>query len=157
MIILGIDPGSTRAGFGVIKHENKRTSFVDGGIITVKSKDKNQRLVDLEKSFEDILNKHHPDIVGIENIYFVKNQKTALEVAQSRGVLLLSTKRRFIPTYEFTPREIKMGLTGYGTADKKAVTKMVQIILKIGDLKQPDDVYDAIAIALVTLYSLKNK
>ena len=152
MIILGIDPGSTRAGYGIIDFSKDNSKFIDGGIVLVSSKDKNRRLVELEESFEKIFKIHNPEIVGIERLYFVKNQKTGLEVAQSRGVLLLSVAKRNLPIYEFTPNEIKQGVTGYGSADKIAVTKMVQKILKIGDINQPDDVYDALAIALMAGY-----
>jgi crossover junction endodeoxyribonuclease RuvC len=154
MIILGIDPGSTKAGYGIIDFSKNNPKFIDGGIILVYSKDKNLRLVELEKSFEKIFSLHKPEIVGIEKLYFVRNQKTGLEVAQSRGVLLLSIAKRKLPIYEFTPNEIKQGITGYGSADKKAVTKMVQKILNI-KVKQPDDVYDALAIALMAGYASK--
>ncbi len=152
MIILGIDPGSTRAGYGVIDFYKNKPVYIDGGIVSVDSKDKNIRLVELERSFEKIIKKHKPKLVGIERLYFVKNQKTGLEVAQSRGVLLLSVAKRGLPVFEFTPNEIKQGITGYGSADKVAVTKMVQQILKIGDINQPDDAYDALAIALMAGY-----
>jgi crossover junction endodeoxyribonuclease RuvC len=157
MIILGIDPGSTHAGYGVIDFSKNKPSYIDGGIVSVDSKDKNIRLVELEQSFEKIIKKYKPDIVGIERLYFVKNQKTGLEVAQSRGVLLLSVAKRRLPVFEFTPNEIKHGITGYGSADKKAVTKMVRQILKIGDLNQPDDAYDALAIALMAGYNQSRK
>ncbi|MBP6855734.1 MAG: crossover junction endodeoxyribonuclease RuvC [Candidatus Pacebacteria bacterium] len=154
MIIIGIDPGSTRAGWGVISFTKRRAVFIAAGIVKVLSTNKNERLVDLEKSFEKIIKKYKPDHAGIEKLYFVKNQKTGLEVAQSRGVLTLIVAKNNIPINEFTPNEIKQGITGYGTADKKAVTKMVRMILKLDDLKQPDDVYDALATALITGYAI---
>lgn len=157
MIILGIDPGSTRAGYGIIDFSKTKPLFIGGGIVSVISKDKSKRLVELEASFEKIIKKYSPEIVGIERLYFVKNQKTGLEVAQSRGVLLLSVAKRNLPIFEFTPNEIKHGITGDGSADKAAVTKMVQQILKIGDIDQPDDVYDALAIALMAGYDHSRK
>ncbi len=157
MIILGIDPGSTRAGYGIIDFSKNKSVYIDGGIVSVDSKDKNTRLVELERSFEKIIKKYKPEIAGVERLYFVKNQKTGLEVAQSRGVLLLSVAKRGLPIFEFTPNEIKQGITGYGSADKIAVTKMVRQILKIGDIKQPDDAYDALAIALMAGYKNQQK
>jgi len=152
MVIIGIDPGSTKAGYGIINFSKNDPKFISGGIISVCSKDKIKILVELEKSFEKIISTYQPKIAGIEKLYFVKNQKTGLEVAQSRGVLLLCIAKRKLPIYEFTPTQIKQGITGYGSADKKAVTQMVKKILKIGELNQPDDVYDALAIALMTGY-----
>ncbi len=160
MIILGIDPGSTRAGYGVINFPQKggqKPEFIDGGIIQVFSKDKSQRLVDLKNSLIPIIKKFSPDVAGIEKLYFVKNMKTALEVAQSRGVIMMCLQENKIPMEEFTPLEVKQGVCGYGNADKIAVTKMVKRILKIEDLNQPDDVYDALAIAIISGYSIKNK
>ena len=157
MIILGIDPGSTRAGYGIIDFSKNKSVYIDGGIVSVDSKDKNTRLVELERSFERIIKKYKPEVAGVERLYFVKNQKTGLEVAQSRGVLLLSVAKRGLPIFEFTPNEIKQGITGYGSADKIAVTKMVRQILKIGDIKQPDDAYDALAIALMAGYKNQQK
>ena len=157
MIILGIDPGSTRAGYGIIDFSKNKSVYIDGGIVSVDSKDKNTRLVELERYFERIIKKYKPEVAGVERLYFVKNQKTGLEVAQSRGVLLLSVAKRGLPIFEFTPNEIKQGITGYGSADKIAVTKMVRQILKIGDIKQPDDAYDALAIALMAGYKNQQK
>ncbi len=160
MIILGIDPGSTRAGYGVVNFSQKGTGnheFIDGGIIQVFSKDKNQRLVELKNSLIPIIKKFSPDIAGIEKLYFVRNMKTALEVAQSRGVIIMCLQENKIPIEEFTPLEVKQGICGYGNADKIAVAKMVKNILKIKDSNQLDDVYDALAIALISGYSTKNK
>jgi crossover junction endodeoxyribonuclease RuvC len=161
MIILGIDPGSTRAGYGVIDFPNHSSGaspkFIAGGILKVSSIDKSQRLVELRNSFVPVIKEYSPDIAGVEKLYFVKNMKTALEVAQSRGVIMMCIQDKKIPIKEFTPLEIKQGVCGYGTADKQGVMKMVKKLLKIGDLKEPDDVYDALAVALVTGYSLRNK
>lgn len=157
MIIIGVDPGSTRAGWGVVSFTKSGVAFVDAGIVCVTAKEKNERLVNLEKSFEKIVDAHKPDQAGIEKLYFVKNQKTGLEVAQSRGVLSCVIAKKNIPIFELTPNEIKQGITGYGTADKKAIIKMVSMILGIKDLKQPDDAYDALAIALVTGYAFKKR
>ena len=96
-------------------------------------------------------------MAGVEKLYFVKNMKTALEVAQSRGVIMMCIQEKKVPIKEFTPLEIKQGICGYGTADKEAVTKMVKRILKIKDLNEPDDTYDALAIALMAGYSEKTK
>lgn len=154
MIIIGIDPGSVRVGFGVVDFNSKTPKFIEADILDIKSLDKNQRLVDLEESFVKILDKYKPDVMGIEKIYFVKNVKTGIEVAQSRGVLIFSALKRGIKIKEFAPLEVKQYLTGYGKADKKGVLKVVKQTLNIGEFKKHDDVSDALAIALVTGYSL---
>jgi crossover junction endodeoxyribonuclease RuvC len=149
MKILGIDPGSTRVGYGVIKKEKDILRFIDAGLLKISSKDKNQRLVELEKSFSRLLKKEKPDLAVLEKIYFMKNLKTALEVAQSRGILTLLITKYKIPLLEYSPLEIKQWITGHGMADKKAVASMVEKILKINKINQHDDVTDALAIAIV--------
>ncbi len=156
MKILGVDPGSKRAGYGVVLFEKNDPEFVCGDLVNVPSNDQHQRLVELYESFEIILDEQTPDVVGVEKLFFTKNIKTGIEVAQARGIFVLCAKRRNLPIYEFTPSEIKCSLTGDGRADKKAVEKMVRTILKIDDLKKPDDVYDALGVALVTGYKLNS-
>ncbi|MEK9150760.1 MAG: crossover junction endodeoxyribonuclease RuvC [Patescibacteria group bacterium] len=149
MIILGIDPGSRRAGYGLIEKEKNGLKFLKAGLLKVSAKDKNQRLVDLEKSFSDLLKKEKPDLAVLETIYFMKNLKTAVEVAQARGVLTLTIVKHKIPLLECSPLKIKQGVTGYGRADKKAVAKMVSKILKINNPGWLDDVTDALAAAII--------
>ena len=149
MIILGIDPGSSRAGYGLIEKEKSGLKFLKAGLLKVSAKDKNQRLVDLEKSFSDLLKKEKPDLAVLETIYFMKNLKTAVEVAQARGVLTLIIVKHKIPLLECSPLKIKQGVTGYGRADKKAVAKMVSKILKINNPGWLDDVTDALAAAII--------
>ncbi len=153
LVVLGIDPGSTRAGYGVVVFNGRTPHYVTAGIVATKERDKNLILSDLHTSFEALLKKINPDIVGIEKLFFVKNMKTGLEVAQSRGVLILSCVRRSLPLYEFTPKEVKQMIAGDGSADKKAVEKMVRATLGIGDIHQPDDAYDALAMALAAGYT----
>jgi len=159
MIILGIDPGCTRAGCGIIDFDEKtqEAKYIYGGIIHTTSKDKHELLLQLRNSLNIILKKYNPKIAGIEKLYFNKNTKTAIDVSQAIGVFIVCVQDKGIPLYEFTPSAIKQGLTGYGSSDKKAIEIMVRRILHIDDLKQPDDVYDALAIALIAGYSIKNK
>ncbi len=148
MKILGIDPGSTRIGYGLIEKSGGELKFLKAGILKIISKDKCERLVDLEKSFSALLKKERPDWAVMEKLYFTKNQKTGLEVAQSRGVLTLLITKSKIPLMEFTPLEIKQGVTGYGMADKKSVARMVAKILKIDKINEYDDATDALAGAI---------
>lgn len=148
MLILGIDPGSTRVGYGLIKKEKNELTLIKSGLLKIKSHDKAQRLLEIDKDFSSLLKKYKPELVVLEKFFFMKNMKTALEVAQSRGVLTLSAVKHKISLLEFSPSEIKINVTGYGRADKKAIAKMVAKILKIPEIKQIDDITDAIAAAI---------
>jgi crossover junction endodeoxyribonuclease RuvC len=155
MKILGIDPGSARIGYGLIEKENSGLKFIKAGLLKISSKDKNQRLVELEKSLSQLLKKEKPDLAILEKLYFMKNMKTALEVAQSRGILTLMLIKYKIPLLEYTPLEIKQAITGYGLADKKSVARMVAKILKMGKISKYDDVSDALAAAILGSTSTK--
>lgn len=123
------------------------------GLLNISSPDKNERLIQLEKSFSQLLKKQKPDLIVMEKLFFMKNLKTALEVAQSRGVLTLVIAKHKIPLLEYTPLEIKQGVTGYGMADKKSVARMVVKILKINKISKYDDVSDALAAAILGSYN----
>ncbi len=148
MKILGLDPGSVRVGYGLIKKEGGKLQLIKAGLLKILSKDNGQRLLELEKSFSGLLFEQNPDLIVLEKIFFMKNLKTAVEVAQSRGVLTLIIAKHKIPLLEFSPTEIKTAATGYGRADKKAVAKMVEKILGIDKIKAVDDVSDALAAAI---------
>ncbi len=171
MRILGIDPGSTRIGYGIIETGSSAGSlhgsstgslrvgsdlkFIKSGLLKIKSSDKEERLLELAKSYEQLLKKEKPDLAAIEKLYFVKNIKTGLEVAQSRGIIIFLTRKQKITIVEYAPSEVKLNITGYGNADKKAVAKMVKLILKTGEIKGPDDVFDALAIAITAANNQK--
>ncbi|MEK7635806.1 MAG: crossover junction endodeoxyribonuclease RuvC [Patescibacteria group bacterium] len=148
MIILGLDPGSVAIGYGLLKKEKKELKLLKSGLFKISSKDKSERLLEIEKSFLQLIKNNKIDIIAIEKLFFMKNMKTALEVAQSRGVLTLVAAKHKISLLEFSPSEVKSAVTGYGLADKKAVAKMVAKFLKIDTIKKSDDETDAIAIAL---------
>ncbi|MDI6717658.1 MAG: crossover junction endodeoxyribonuclease RuvC [Patescibacteria group bacterium] len=156
MKILGIDPGSTRAGYGVIETNGRDITLLNCGLLKVTAKDKQKKLVDLGNSYLKLLKKEKPDLVALEKLFFVKNIKTGLEVAEARGVINLITAQNKIKTIEFAPSEVKLNVAGYGSADKKAIEKMVCIILNRKDIKGPDDVFDAIAIAIAASNHSKN-
>ncbi len=149
MKILGVDPGSTRVGYGLIKKERSELKFLSSGILKILSKDRGERLVELEKSFLELLKKERPNLAVLERLYFMRNMKTAIEVSQSRGVLTLLIVKHKIPLLEFTPLEIKQGVSGYGMADKKSITKAVMRILNIKKIHGGDDAADALAAAVM--------
>lgn len=148
MVILGIDPGSSRVGYGLIKKDQGELKLLSSGLLSIKSTDKNRRLLDLEKSFNQLLKKTKPDLAVVEKLFFVKNVKTGIEVSQSRGVLTLLLIKHKIPILEFTPLQIKQIVTGYGKSDKQAMTSAAQRILKAKKIQGGDDAADAIAAAI---------
>jgi crossover junction endodeoxyribonuclease RuvC len=147
MIILGIDPGTTRIGYGVI-NTRRKPKLVDYGLFTPKSKTKPGRLEELAKKLRIVISKWHPDAISLEELFFFKNFKTALSVAEARGVILLTAAEADLKVYEYTPLEIKQRVTGFGRADKKQVKKMVEILTGVKLPALEDDVTDAIAAAL---------
>jgi len=136
-------------GFGVIKSEGSDLKFVAAGILPIKSTNDAAALEEIKCEIGKLIKKYKPTSFGIEKLYFAKNQKTAIAVAQARGVILLAAQEAGICIKEYTPNEIKLGVTGYGFADKKAVLKMVRLTLKKPDLAVIDDASDALAVAIM--------
>lgn len=153
MIILGIDPGTTKIGYAVLNTMSE-PRVLDCGLIGVQSKEKAERLAEIAKKIRIIISKWKADIMSIEKLFFFKNVKTAMEVAEARGSILLTAIEAGLKVYEYTPLEVKQRVTGFGRADKKQVEKMVRILTKIETPRLADDVTDAIAIALAA-YSIK--
>ena len=154
MKILGIDPGIATTGFAIIEMDkNDNNTLIDYGIIETDSKDSFiERLSQIKKDLTTIIRTYKPDICGIEKIYFHSNTKTVIDVSQSRGMILSTLFENNIQILEFTPLEIKNGITGDGKADKLQVQTMIKKIFKLEKLPKPDDASDAIAIALLTAY-----
>jgi crossover junction endodeoxyribonuclease RuvC len=147
MRVLGIDPGTTRIGYGIVEGNND-LALIDYGVIEIASRDRHEQIVELESRFSRILDTAQPDRAGIETLYFSKNQKTALAVSESRGILMLTLLKRGIPVTEHRPGDVKTMLTNYALADKEAVRSMVKRILRIPTLEGHDDASDALAIAI---------
>lgn len=148
MIILGIDPGTTSIGYAVI--DSKETvHIIEAGLISLKNKSKNQLIKSAYKQVRKIIKERHPVVLAIERLFFAKNTKTALLVSEFKGIILLTAALSNLTIYEYTPREVKMALTGDGTADKKQIEKMIKLTVpETNRLKADDDVFDAIAVAL---------
>lgn len=149
MKVLGIDPGTTRIGYGLIESAGSSIALLDSGLLTITAKETHDRLVDLAGSYAELLRKERPELVAFEKLFFSKNVKTGLDVAQARGVLLYLTAHAGIPFLEFSPSEVKANIAGYGSADKRAIATMVKRITGVREIAGPDDVTDAIAIAIV--------
>lgn len=146
---MGIDPGTQRVGYGIIKKERGRLRFVRAGLLKIESRGSYGALLEIKREFDKLLRLWSPAAVAVEKIYFSKNQKTGLRVAEARGVILLSAMERGLLIKEYSPNEVKLKLTGYGFADKKAVIKMVGLLLQKPGLKIIDDAADALALAII--------
>lgn len=146
--ILGIDPGTATTGFAVIEKISGKVEALDFGVITTRPKvPPAERLLEISENIAELLKTHRPEIVAVESLFFFKNHKTAIAVAQSRGVVLVEIARFGASVVEITPLQVKMAVTGYGRADKKQVQKMVQQIFALEKIPKPDDAADALAIA----------
>lgn len=153
-IILGIDPGYDICGFGVISDAYGTSTYLRHGVITPPKGDLSQRLLFLHQELSALVKEVGPDVVGLERLYFTNNAKTAINVGQARGVILLTLAQHGLVVKEFTPLEIKQAVTGFGQAPKEQIQKMVQLILKLSSLPTPDDAADGLAIALCTAQHL---
>ena len=148
MKILGIDPGSSRIGYGLVADDGRKLTALAHGLIELKQKNSNEKLLALAREIRILLKNTAPDIVALEKLYFSTNQKTGIAVAESRGAITLLVLEAGIPLFEYGPHEVKQAVTNDGRADKIAVAKMVKKILNLETIKGPDDVSDALAIAI---------
>lgn len=157
MIILGIDPGTAKMGFGVIKSNKEKDilkSLDYGCIETSPSLSQGERLKKLNKELCKIIKKYKPEVMIVERIFFFKNSKTAMAVSEAKGVILLTAAQEKIPVYEFTPLQVKVAVTGYGRAEKKQVQKMIKLLMNLEEIPEPDDAADALAIAICYINSI---
>lgn len=147
-ITLGIDPGTARLGYGVIRG-GLQPSLIDAGLIeTWPDEPMADRLVTLYEGVQELLAEFSPDVLAIEQLFFARNVTTAISVGQARGVVILAAAQAKIPVAEYTPSEIKHAIAGYGKADKPQMQEMVRMILKLSRVPQPDDAADALAVAI---------
>ena len=147
--ILGIDPGYGRMGFGLILADGRAYEAIDYGVMkTTAGEDTPSRLLALAHDLESVVSAHPPHLLAIEKLFFSTNQKTALQVAEARGVVLLTAAQYGIPVVEFTPMQVKTSLTGDGKAGKPAMQRMVKQLLNLPTIPKPDDAADALALAI---------
>lgn len=155
MVVLGIDPGYAIVGHGIIEFKgNKYFCRNYGAILTTSKDDFFTRLELIFDKMNELIETFKPDVMSIEKLYFQNNQKTAIDVAQARGVILLASKKHSIPVYEYTPLQIKNAVTGYGKAQKTQVMSMVKRLLGLSEIPKPDDTADALAAAICHANSL---
>ncbi len=153
MIALGIDPGTAICGYGIVEMVgNKLKPIYYGAVFTDKDMAPELRLKKIYDDLTEIIEHFNPDIMSVEKLFFNKNVTTAIPVGQARGVVLLAGANKGIPILEFTPMQIKQAVVGYGNANKEQVTFMVQRLLNIKEKPKPDDVADALGIAICGLH-----
>ena len=153
MIILGIDPGTAALGYGLIQGDKDNLKLIKYGCVKTESKQAMPlRLYTIHEEIKKLMQKYKPNQLAVEEIFFAKNSKTALKVGQARGVILLLGAEHRIPVFDYTPLQVKQSVTAYGRADKKQVQKMVQVILKLKEIPEPDDAADALAVAICHVF-----
>ena len=158
MTILGIDPGIATTGYGVCRKNKDRFEYIDCGVIeTSKGQRVEVRLKHIHQSICQLIEHFSPDVLAIEELFYSNNQKTVINVAQARGVILLAAEQMRIPIYEYTPLQVKQSVVGYGRAEKFQVMEMVRVLFRLPGVPKPDDAADALAIALTHAYRAENK
>jgi crossover junction endodeoxyribonuclease RuvC len=156
MRVLALDPGYDRLGVAVLERQNgKEVLLYSGCILTDRTDVLTERLFTIGAAVQELLKTHSPSAVGIETLFFNKNTKTAIGVAQARGIIIFLAKQAGCTVHEFGPQEIKVAVTGYGKSDKQGVIDMVKRLIINAPQKALDDEYDAIAVGITTLAHLR--
>lgn len=154
MKIIGIDPGYAIVGWGVVDYNNSKFSVIDyGSILTKSGVEFSERLLMIYESLIKILRRYEPTEMAVEKLFFNSNQKTVIDVAQARGVMLLAAKQHGVNFFEYTPIQVKQSITGYGRATKKQVIEMTTRFLNLKTVPKPDDTADALAVAVAHAHS----
>ncbi|MBP9841260.1 MAG: crossover junction endodeoxyribonuclease RuvC [Simkaniaceae bacterium] len=152
MIILGIDPGTTITGYGLINNR----SLIDFGCIRPNSKkDLHSRYLILFNAIESLLDTHKPNAIAIETQFVGENPQSTIKLAMARAIIILAAKQRNIPIFEYSPSKAKLAVARNGRASKMQVQKMIQLLFNLPSLPQPEDAADALALAICHLHTLK--
>ena len=158
MIILGIDPGYAIVGYGVIYYQSGRFRVLEYGAITTPAgMPLPKRLHKIYDGMEELIRKYKPDALSIEQLFFNTNSTTAIGVAEARGCILLSAEMNNLPIFEYTPLQVKQGVTGYGRAEKRQIMQMTTTLLGLTEIPKPDDAADALAVAVCHAHSSGSK
>lgn len=156
MIVIGIDPGIATTGYGLVAETNDGFRVIDyGAIMTSPDESQGKRLSEIHEKLKELILLHRPDSGAVEMLFFQKNVTSAVSVGQARGVALLALEECGIQVAEYSPREVKQSITGYGGAQKMQIQQMVKAILGLPEIPKPDDVADALSIAICHLNSYK--
>jgi crossover junction endodeoxyribonuclease RuvC len=156
VIVLGIDPGTAATGYGVVEQAGTRLRAIEFGVLeTLPSGTPGERLVAIHAGVVAMIERHRPELVGVERLFFSRNVQTAFSVGQARGVAVLAAAQSGLPVFEYTPNEVKVAVTGYGRASKEQVQRMVQTLLGLAAMPTPDDAADALAVAICLAHSYR--
>ena len=156
MTVIGIDPGIEKTGVGIVQLNNNELNLIHKELIYTSSKEKFEiRLENIYNKLSEILSNFKIDYASVEKLFFSKNVKTAINIAEVRGIIILALQQFKIPIHEYTPLQVKQGLIGYGRGTKKQIQELIRIILKSDKIEKRDDVADGIALAIVHLNSYK--
>jgi crossover junction endodeoxyribonuclease RuvC len=154
MIIIGIDPGTTRIGFAVIKTKKKEVKPLNYGCWELEEKEQGARLLKIFQNLNKLIKDYHPDYLIIEKVFFFKNAKTVMSISEAVGVINLAAQKNHLKCYYLTPLQVKQTLIGYGRADKKEIQKFVQVVFSLKEIPKPDDTSDALAVAIAGFHKL---
>ena len=152
-LALGIDPGTATTGYGLVRllPDGELVAVSFGIISTPKDATPSARLEMLYNDLRKLLKQHKPDTSAVEKLFFSRNVTTGIAVGQARGVVLLALQQAGIEIFEYTPKEVKQAVAGYGSAEKRQVQEMVRALLQLDSIPKPDDAADALAIAITHL------
>jgi crossover junction endodeoxyribonuclease RuvC len=156
MRVLGVDPGTARVGYGVVEGEGPSLRAVTYGLVTTSTGTSlPERLQEIYQALRDLMAEIAPEALAAEELFFSRNARTALAVGQARGVVLLAAAHAGVPVFEYTPLQVKQAVAGYGKAPKEQVQEMVRVLLGLPETPKPDDVADALAVAICHLHSAR--
>jgi crossover junction endodeoxyribonuclease RuvC len=154
MLVIGIDPGTARTGYGLVRQDQGELQAVDFGVFTTSSNDPMPvRLDHLYSQLKELLTLHRPDLAAVEQLFFQTNVKSAMSVGQARGVALLALAQAGLEVGEYTPNDVKQAVVGYGGADKGQIQEMVRLMLTMEEIPKPDDAADALAVAICHIHT----
>lgn len=154
MLVIGIDPGTARTGYGLVSQDQDQLQAVAYGVITTSPDDPMPiRLGNLYSQLKEILMLHRPDLAAVEQLFFQSNVKTAISVGQARGVALLALAQAGLEVGEYSPNDVKQAVVGYGGADKSQIQEMVRMMLALEEIPKPDDAADALAVAICHIHT----
>ncbi len=149
MIVLGIDPGIAIMGYGILDYDGRNTEVIDYGAVTTPAGVPVQnRLRDIYRGVDMLIKTFDPDCAAIEELFYFKNQKTIITVSEARGAAITACANGGIEVFEYTPLQVKQAVVGYGSADKRQVQFMVRALLNLKEIPKPDDIADALAVAI---------
>jgi len=157
MIIVGVDPGTSRTGFAIVKYTRGEAKIIDFGCWELSEFDNLTRLDKIFRNLDRLLKDQKPDLLGIEELFFFKNAKTVMKISEARGIILLAAKRNKVKIIELTPLQIKQYMTGYGRAEKKQIQQLVKSYFNLDKIPKPDDAADALAICIASICHLEKK